>query len=100
MDEILALRKKLSDNDFEIRSLENSVKENIELIKTEVTNWVNMGIITEEQAKFISNLSLDKIKNGDLSEFKTVFEGLKEIVNKFNTNIASLEQQLKEIESM
>lgn len=100
MDEITALKKELSENEFEIRNLENSLKENINTIKSEVDSWVTMGIIDENQKDMLSNLSIENIKDQDLEGFKSLFNQLKDISSKFEDNIADFSKQLKEIENM
>lgn len=100
LNNIIELKKKLSENEFEIRNLEKELNENINLIKSEIDSWIELKIINEEQEKMLRSLTLENVKNNNLETFREMFEQFNKILDSFNSNIEGLDKQLKELESM
>lgn len=99
-DKILNLKKQVSEKEFEVRNLENKMKEELNVLKTSLEEWKKLGILSEEQVALVEELEIEDIKYGKLDKFMEIYQHMNKIVGDLDKQIDSLEIQLKQIASM
>lgn len=90
VDKIQEKQRMLEEMKFKQRELKSNLSKSINDIHSSISDYESLGILDEEQIKFLKDLNINNLDT-------ISFEGYKDIVSKINELRVTIEENAKEL---
>lgn len=94
------LKKQISESEFEMRNMENQLREDLKVLKESSKQWGSLGLLDEKQIELINQLQVEDIKSGNFENFINLYEQMKKITEGLDSQIETLEKQLRQVNAL
>mgnify|MGYP001056014032 CR=1 FL=1 len=98
MEHIQDKRKLLEEMKFRQREIRSHLENSIKSLHTSLSEYGDLGILNEEQMKFLKSLSVDNIDNMSFEDFQDILEKASEIKAQIEKDSEELLKKIEELE--